>query len=399
MATDYSGRAMDFSVPEDIRQLLDSFRSFLDREVRPVEERYRERFQEDAFDEEMTQAGMALRRRSAELGFYAAYMPEEVGGGGLSNLGYTLLVEEGARSGMRFAGFVLGPPNPESPNPILMDLSDHLREKYVPPLCRAETTMCFALTEPGAGSDAQAIRTTAALDGAGWVLNGRKHFITNGAHADVAVVFAVTDPQKRASGGITAFLVPKGTPGFLVGRNQRTLAGDTNQAELIFEDCRIPEDHVIGSVGHGFGSAMRFLSAGRAYIGALCVGIADHLIRLCADQATSREAFGKPIGKFQGVQWMLADSAVEVHAARLMAYQLAWLVDEGQYPIMESSMVKLHNTEMVNRVADRAVQIFGGMGVLAEGPVERIFRYVRMLRIVEGTSEIQRMIIARNLGL
>jgi acyl-CoA dehydrogenase len=390
---------MDFSVPEDIRQLLDSFRSFLDREVQPVEERFAERLQEDAFDEEMTEAGLSLRRRSAELGFYAAHMPEEVGGGGLSNLGYTLLVEAGAASGLRFASFALGPPDPAAPNPILMDLPEHLREKYVPPLCRAETSMCFALTEPGAGSDAQAIQTTAVLDGSSWVLNGTKHFITNGAHADLAVVFAVTDREKRASGGITAFLVPKGSPGFRVGRNQRTLAGDTNQAELVFDDCRIPEDHVIGAVGFGFGSAMRFLNAGRAYIGAMCVGIADHLIRICTEQAQSREAFGKPIGKFQGVQWMLADSAVEVHAARLMAYHLAWLVDEGQYPIKESSIVKLYNTEMVNRVADRAVQVFGGMGLLAEGPVERIFRYVRMLRIVEGTSEIQRMIIARNLGL
>jgi acyl-CoA dehydrogenase len=390
---------MDFSVPEDIRQLLDSFRSFLDREVHPVEERFAERLQEDAFDEEMTEAGLSLRRRSAELGVYAAHMPEEVGGEGLSNLGYTLLVEAGAASGLRFASFALGPPDPAAPNPILMDLPEHLREKYVPPLCRAETSMCFALTEPGAGSDAQAIQTTAVLDGSSWVLNGTKHFITNGAHADLAVVFAVTDREKRASGGITAFLVPRGSPGFRVGRNQRTLAGDTNQAELVFDDCRIPEDHVIGAVGFGFGSAMRFLNAGRAYIGAMCVGIADHLIRICTEQAQSREAFGKPIGKFQGVQWMLADSAVEVHAARLMAYHLAWLVDEGQYPIKESSIVKLYNTEMVNRVADRAVQVFGGMGLLAEGPVERIFRYVRMLRIVEGTSEIQRMIIARNLGL
>src|SRR6266508_5026074 len=158
---------MDFAIPEEHRELVASFRSFLDREVRPVEERFAERLQEDRVDEEMTAAGMALRRRSAELGFYAAHMPEEVGGGGLSNLGYTLLVEEGARSGMRFATFVLGPPNPEAPNPILMDLPDPLRDKYVPPLCRAETTMCFALTEPGAGSDAQAIRTTAAVRGFG----------------------------------------------------------------------------------------------------------------------------------------------------------------------------------------------------------------------------------------
>jgi acyl-CoA dehydrogenase len=390
---------VDFTIPDEYRELLDSFKGFLDREVRPVEERYRQRLQEDEWDREMREAGLALRRRSAELGFYAAHMPEEVGGWALPSLGYTLLVEEGAKAGMRFATFVLGPPNPEAPTPILMDLPEHVRDKVVPPLVRAETSMCFALTEPEAGSDAQSIQTSAAHDGDVWVLNGRKHYITNGAHADHALVFAVTDPEKRAGGGITAFLVERDTPGFVVGRHQRTIAGDTNQAELVFEDCRVPSDHVVGEVGYGFQTAMKFLNAGRAYIGALCVGIADWLVRIGVEQAKSRQAFGKPIGKNQAVQWMLADSALEVHSARLMTYHLAWLVDQGEQPIRESSMVKLNNTEMVNRVADRAVQIFGGMGVLAEGPVERVYRYVRMLRIVEGTSEIQRLVIARSLGL
>jgi acyl-CoA dehydrogenase len=390
---------VDFSIPDEYQELLSSFRSFLDREVRPVEDRYRTQLQEDELTPEMKDAGLALRQASAELGFYAAHMPESVGGSGLSNLGYTLLVEEGGKSGLRFASFVLGPPNPEGPTPILMELPQRLHAKYVEPLVRAETTMCFALTEPEAGSDAQAIRTTARLEGGEWIVNGRKHFITNGAHADVAVVFAVTDAERRAGGGITALLVERDAPGFVVGRNQKTLAGDTNQAELIFEDCRVPKENVIGEVGFGFQSAMKFLNGGRAFIGALCVGIADHLVRICTDYAQVRQTFGKPIGKYQAVQWMLADSALEVHAARLMTYHLAWLVDRGEYPIKESSMVKLNNTEMVNRVADRAVQIYGGMGLLTEGPVERIFRWVRMLRIVEGTSEIQRLIIARSLGL
>jgi acyl-CoA dehydrogenase len=390
---------VDFSVPDDYRELLDSFRSFLDREVRPVEERFRQELSEDQPTEEMREAGLRLRRRSAELGFYAAHMPEEVGGWGLSNLAYTLLVEEGAKTGLRFSSFVLGPPNPEAPTPILMDLPQHLRDKYVPPLVRAERSMCFALTEPEAGSDAQSIATTAVLDGDAWVLNGRKHYITNGAYADYAVVFAVTDKEKRAGGGITAFLVERDFPGFTVGKHQRTIAGDTNQAELVFEDCRVPRENVIGEVGYGFQTAMKFLNSGRAFIGALCVGIADYLLRICVEQATARQAFGRPIGKYQGIQWMLADSAVEVHAARLMTYHLAWLVDRGEQPIKESSMVKLNNTEMVNRVADRAVQIFGGMGVVTEGPVERIYRFVRMLRVVEGTSEIQRVVIARTLGL
>jgi acyl-CoA dehydrogenase len=390
---------VDFSIPDEYQDLLASFRSFLDRQVRPVEDRYRSVLQEDEFTPEMKEAGLALRRSSAELGFYAAHMPESVGGSGLSNLGCTLLVEEGGKSGLRFAGFVLGPPNPEAPTPILMELPQHLHAKYVEPLVRAETTMCFALTEPEAGSDAQAIRTTARLEGDEWIVNGRKHFITNGAYADVAVVFALTEPEKRAAGGITALLVERDAPGFVVGRSQKTLAGDTNQAELIFEDCRVPRENVIGEIGYGFQSAMKFLGGGRAFIGALCVGIADYLVRICTEYAKERQTFGKAIGKYQAVQWMLADSALEVHAARLMTYHLAWLVDRGEYPIRESSMVKLNNTEMVNRVADRAVQVYGGMGLLTEGPVERIFRWVRMLRIVEGTSEIQRLIIARSLGL
>src|SRR6266545_4183308 len=392
---------MDFSIPDEYQDLLASFRAFLMREVRPVEEQYAVQLQDDAFTEEMRQAGLALRRASAGLGFYGAHMPGSVGGWGLSNLGYTLLVEEGGKSGLRFASFVLGPPSPEAPTPLLMEFPEPLHPKFVEPLVRGKTTMYFALTEPETGSNAQAIRTAAELDGDEWVLKGRKHFITNGAEADVAVVFAVTDrsAEPRANGGITAFLVERDAPGFTVGKRQRTLAGDTNQAELVFQDCRVPADHVIGEVGFGFQSAMKFLNGGRAFIGALCVGIADHLVRICSEYARDRKAFGKPIGKYQAVQWMLADSALEVHSARLMTYHLAWLVDRGEYPIRESSMVKLNNTEMVGRVADRAVQVYGGMGLLTEGPVERIYRYVRMLRIVEGTSEIQRLVIARSLGL
>ena len=390
---------MDFAIPEEYEELRAQFRSFLDREVRPVEERFRTQLQEDEFTPEMREAGWDLRRRSADAGFYAAHMPEEVGGWGLSNLATSLLVEEGASTGLQFATWVLGPPNPEAPTPILMALPEHLREKYVDPLVRAEKTMCFALTEPEAGSDAQAIRTSARLDGDEWILNGTKHFITNGADADFALVFAVTDPEKRAAGGITAFVVDADAPGFATGKRQKVLGGVMAPAELIFEDCRVPRENVVGEVGYGFATAMTFLNGGRAYIGALCVGIADHLIRLCVAQAKDRETFGRPIARYQAVQWMLADSALEVHAARLMTYHLAWMVDREEQPIRESSMVKLHNTEMVGRVADRAVQIFGGTGLLTEGPVERIWRWVRTLRIVEGTSEIQRLIIARSLGL
>ncbi|HEX9696201.1 MAG TPA: acyl-CoA dehydrogenase family protein [Actinomycetota bacterium] len=390
---------MDFSVAPELEEVRLSYRSFLDREVRPVEERYAQQLQEDVWTPEMREAGMALRRKSAEIGYYGAHLPEDVGGWGLSTLGMTLLVEETGRSGLRFSTFVLGPPNPEAPTPLLLEGTPEQQKKYLVPLIKAEQTMCFALTEPDAGSDAQSIRTKAVKDGDHYILNGVKHFITNGEHADFAIVFAVTDADKRAQGGITAFIVERGTPGFTVGKKQRTMAGDTNQSELIFEDCRVPAANILGPEGYGFFTAMKFLNAGRAYIGAMCLGVGDYLVKICTDYANQRKAFGKPIGKFQAIQWMLADSAVEIEAARWLTYRLAWMCDQGEQPMRESSMVKLYNTEMVNRVADRAVQIYGGMGYLTEGPVERIFRFVRMLRIVEGTSEIQRMVIARTLGL
>ncbi|HEX9711294.1 MAG TPA: acyl-CoA dehydrogenase family protein [Actinomycetota bacterium] len=390
---------MDFSIPSELEEVRSSFLSFVDREVRPVEERYREQLQEDVFTDEMREAGIALRRKSAEIGYYGAHLPEEVGGWGLSTLGYTLLVEAIAQTGLRFGTFVIGPPNPDAPTRLLLEGTPEQQKRYLVPLVKAEQTMCFALTEPDAGSDAQAITTRAVSDGEHYVINGTKAFITNGARADFAIVFAVTDAEKRANGGITAFIVERGTPGFETGKKQKTMAGDTSQTELIFTDCRVPAANILGEEGFGFYAAMKFLNAGRAYIGAMCLGIADHCLRISTEYAKERKTFGKPIGKYQAVQWMLADSAVEIEFARWMTYRLAWLVDQGEEPMKESSMVKLYNTEMVNRVADRAVQVFGGMGYLSEGPVERIYRYVRMFRIVEGTSEIQRLVIARTLGL
>ena len=390
---------MDFRIPGELEEVRSSFKAFLEREVAPVEEKFRQQIQEDEWTDEMRDAAQELRRKSAEIGYYGAHLPEEVGGWGLSVLGMTLLIETAASSGYRMAIGVLGPPNPEAPTPLLLKTPPELQKKYLVPLIKAEKTMCFALTEPDAGSDAQAIRTKAVRDGDHFVLNGRKHFITNGANADFAVVFAVTDPEKKAAGGITAFIVERDYPGYTVGKRQKTLAGETNQVELIFEDCRVPAGNIVGEEGFGFQAAMGFLNAGRAYIGAMCLGLADYCVRVATEYAKERKTFGKPIGKNQAIQWMLADSVVEIEAARWMTYHLAWLVDQGEQPIKESSIVKLYNTEMASRVSDRAIQVFGGMGVLTEGPVERVWRFVRMMRVVEGASEIQRLIIARTLGL
>jgi alkylation response protein AidB-like acyl-CoA dehydrogenase len=256
--------------------------------------------------------------------------------------------------------------------------------------------MCFALTEPEAGSDAQAIHTSATRDGDEWVLNGVKHYITNGDRADFAVVFAVTDPQKRAAGGITAFVVPAG--GYQVGKTQYTIA-DTHPVELRFVDTRVPADHVIGEVGYGFYAAMRFLNAGRAYIGAQCLGMAEWCLDQAVSHARTRTAFGKPIASYQGVSFPLAESKVEIEALRWLTYHLAWQVDQGEHAIVDSSTVKLFATERAYQIADRCLQVFGGQGLLKEGPIESALRHLRMLRVVEGASEIQKLVIARSLGL
>jgi alkylation response protein AidB-like acyl-CoA dehydrogenase len=390
---------MDFTVPSEVAEVRKSLLDFVDREVRPVEERFLPRILDDVWDDEMRDAARSIRQASARVGFYGAHLPESVGGWGLSTLGMTMLVETVGSLGLRFAGEVIGPPNPQAPTPLLLQLDEVKQQKYLAPLVRAEQQMCFALTEPNVGSDAQALQTKAVKDGDHYLISGVKHYITGGAEADFAIVFAVTDAEKRAHGGITAFLVERGTPGFSVGKRQRTMAGDTDQVELIFEDARVPAENIVGEPGFGFYAAMSFLNAGRAFIGAMCLGLAEYCLQVGTDYAKERTAFGKPIGKNQGVAFQLADTAIEIEAAKWMTYHLAWMVDQGEQPMRESSIVKVFNSEMAGRAADRAVQVLGGMGYLTEGRVERVYRLVRMFRIVEGTSEIQRMLVARSLGL
>jgi acyl-CoA dehydrogenase len=276
------------------------------------------------------------------------------------------------------------------------------KKEYLVPLVSAEKSMCFALTEPDAGSDAQNIRTTATKDGSDWILNGRKHFITNGRHADFALVFAANDRSKKAQGGISAFIVEKETPGFSVGRGQIGMIEGEGQFELLFEDCRVSEEQILGgpeNVGIGFYSAMQFLAMGRLSIAAGCNGIADYALNLGIEYAKERVAFDRPIGKNQYIQGHIVESAVELKASKLMTYECAWKYDHGDQVIQESSMVKLYATEMVNRVVDRMIQVHGGMGWMRDLPLERLYRFVRIFTLVEGTSEIQKYIIAKTLGL
>ena len=387
---------MDFAIPDEYAELQRNITDFIDRELRPLEESELDPEEDDV----PVELRDRIRRRSAELGFYAADFPEDLGGSGLPQLGMVLLREAAARSGCRLAGFTTY--GPEGPTGLLLNATDEQKKTYLVPLIAAERSMCFALTEPDAGSDAQSIRTTATQDGSDWILNGTKHFITNGKHADFALVFAANDREKKAQGGITAFIVERGTPGFNVGRAQRGMVEGEGQFELIFDNCRVSEEQILGgpgNVGMGFYSAMQFLAMGRLSIGAMCNGIADYALSLGIEQAKNRVAFDRPIGKNQYVQGHIVDSLVELKASKLMTYECAWKYDQGDPVIQESSIVKLYASEMVNRVADRMIQVHGGMGWMRELPLERIYRLVRIFTLVEGTSEIQKYIIAKTVGL
>lgn len=335
-------------------------------------------------------------RQLRELGFYGLSIPEEYGGLGLSNVAVCIVLEELAKLPRAFFR-ELGVNNGIGSRAILIAGNEDQRHRYLPKLARGDMLAALAVTEPNAGSDVSGIETRAVLNGDHYVLNGRKQFITNGGKADVVTVMAYTDPGKGPMGGITAFLVEKGVPGFIVGRTFRTMEGPPHTVvELIFEDCRVPASQVIGEPGKGFVYAMQTLDEGRIQIAAQAVGMAQRLLDLTRRHALQRRQFGRPIADFQAIQHMLADAATELHAARLMVYHAAWQMDQGRRVPQEAAMAKLFATEMAGRVADRAVQVHGGMGYVSELPVERMYREVRLLRIVEGTSEIQRRIIAKH---
>jgi alkylation response protein AidB-like acyl-CoA dehydrogenase len=264
---------------------------------------------------------------------------------------------------------------------------------------RAEVVTCFALTEPEAGSDATRIRTRAERAEGGWVLNGRKHFITGGAHADFALVFAVTDAEKRAQGGITAFFVDRDAPGFTVSRLQSTMSPFQRPAELTFENVRVPDEQVLGQVGFGFYSAVRGINGARLQIAAGALGIAENLLNRALEYAKSRVAFERPIGTNQHVQGMLVDSYAELEQARLLVYKCADDIDRGSDGRREAALAKLVATEMVGRVADRCIQVHGGTGYMSEMGLEQWYRDVRAMRLYEGTSEILRNNVAKTLGL
>ena len=382
---------MNFEIPENLRMMVETVRRFVKQDLEPISQKVED---EDRIPDEIVE-------KMRELGLFGLAIPEEYGGLEIGTLGECLVYEELGKTNACFRTRI-GTNNGIGSQGILIDGDEKQKQKYLPKLASGEWIGVFALTEPEAGSDAANIQSTAELQGDHWILNGRKHFITNGNIADIATVMALTDKEKRARGGITAFAVEKDFPGYYVGTIERKMGmRGSHTCELIFDNCKVPRENVIGGeqmIGQGFKTAMRVLDKGRLTMGASSVGSAQRLLELSVEYAKQRVQFGKPIGQFQSIQNMLADMATQIYAARQMCYHAAALRDErGTALVKEASMVKLFCTEMANKVADMAVQIHGGMGYMKEMPIERFYRDLRLTRIYEGTSEIQRLIIAREL--
>ncbi len=371
---------------DELKLLRDTVRTFVTRELQPIERVVDER------DEIPPEDYARLRKKAAEMGLLGLAYPVAYGGSGLGVLAQCVVREEFGKSSdaLRIACT-------QGSNKMLLAGTEEQKARYLAPAIRGERLMAFAITEPDAGSDAASIRTRAEAEDGGFILNGRKQFVTNGPIADAVIVFAVTDPEKRARGGITAFIVDRGTPGFSVGQVHKKLGWrGSPTSELVFDQCRVPNERILGEMGQGFSILMRFLDEQRLAVGAGCVGTADRLITLARDYARERQTFGKPIADRQAIQFMLADSAMEIHAGRLMVYDGARRMDGGERVTREAAIAKVFCSEMAGRVADRTLQIFGGMGYMKEMPVELMYRDLRNHRIAEGTSEILRLVIARD---
>jgi alkylation response protein AidB-like acyl-CoA dehydrogenase len=377
---------MDFRLSEDQDLLRRSIREFAETEIRP---HVREWDEAQHFPSEVMPA-------LAGLGLLGIQIPEEYGGAGLSAVDYCICIEELARVDPGLALSVAAHNGLCSAH-ILMFGSEDQKQTFLVPLARGEKIGAWGLTESTSGSDAAGMRTSAVRAGACWVLNGSKTFTTHGRVGHVMVTMAVTD---RAAGtkGISAFIVEHGTPGMTPGKKEDKLgmrASDTS--EVLFENCRVPEDRLLGEEGQGFVSAMQVLDAGRIGIAALSVGLAQGAYEAALAYAQQRRAFGKPISSFQAIQWKLADNATRIEGARLLTYRAAYLKDRGGRTTLESAMAKLYASEIAVKAADDCVQIHGGYGFVKDYPAEKFFRDVKLTTIGEGTSEIQRLVIARQL--
>ena len=381
---------MDFGLTEEQKMIVETTRAFVETELFPHEL-------------EVERSGhlplgliREIQKKAMAAGLYAANMPEEVGGAGLDTLSWLLYEKELGR-----ANYALHWTCVARPSNILLAGNAEQREQYLMPCIRGETWDCLAMTEPGAGSDLRGMKASARQDGDDWILNGTKHFISHADLAGFAIVFVATGEEQTPRGPkkkITAFFVDKGTPGFSVRDGYRNVShrGYTN-AVLEFDDCRVNKRQILGEVHKGFEVANSWLGATRLQVASTCLGRAERALDLSIRYAAEREQFGQKIGKFQGISFKLADMAMELKAAELLTREAAWKYDQGTVTEADMSMAKLKATEVLAHVADEAIQIHGGMGLMDELPLERIWRDARVERIWEGTSEIQRHIISREL--
>ena len=379
-------QAHPFALTEEQEQLRKEIRDFAAREIAPNVMRW----------DEASEFPLEVVQKLGEMGLMGVIFPVELGGAGLGYVDYALAVEElSAVDGS--IGIIVASHNSLCTNHIFVAGNEEQKRKYIPLLASGKWLGAWGLTEPGSGSDAGSARTSAVRKGDRWVLNGNKTFITNGHYADVSVIIAVTDKGKGTR-GLSAFVVEKGTPGFRPGKKENKLglrASDTS--ELIFEDCEIPLENLLGKEGDGFIDSMRILDGGRISIAALSLGIGRGAFDAARRYVQQRHQFGKAISEFQGIQWKLAYMATQLDAARLLTQRAAVMKDAGQKTTLESSMAKLMASEVAVRVCDEAVQLHGGYGFIKDYPVEKFYRDVKLCTIGEGTSEIQRLIIAREI--
>ena len=377
---------MKFTLDGEHEQLRRLVRDFANREVAPgaAERDESEHFDRTLFD------------KMAEIGLTGIPWPEEYGGAGMDFLAYVIAVEELSRV-CASTGVVLSAHTSLAGWPIYKFGTEEQKQKYLRKLAEGEWLGAYALTEPGSGSDSGAMRTTARREGDHYVLNGTKVFITNGGAADVYVVFALTEPEKKTR-GVTAFIVEKGMPGFSIGKKEKKMGiRASTTVQLVFEDCIVPAENRLGEEGFGFKIAMMTLDGGRNGIAAQAVGIAQGAFEQARDYALQRVQFGKPIADLQAIQFKLADMATKIEASRLLTYQAAWLESEGLPYGQASAMSKVFASDTAMEVTTEAVQVFGGYGFIREYPVERMMRDAKITQIYEGTNEIQRMVIARHI--
>jgi len=377
---------MDFRLTDEQEQIKQMVRDFADAEVKPHVMEW----------DEAQQFPVDAVRKLGELGMLGAIFPEKYGGAGLSYVDYVNILEELAavESGL---ALIVAAHNSLCTGHIYLAGNEEQKQRFLPKLTTGEWIGCWGLTEPGSGSDASGLLTTAVKDGDGWVLNGTKNFITNASYAQVAVVLAITDRADKKH-GITAFAVEMKTPGIRAGKKENKLGmRSSDTAELILENCRVPDANVLGKVGYGFIDALRVLDGGRISIAALSLGVARGAYDAARNYSKERMAFGQPIASFQAIQFMLADMATEIEAARMLCYRAASAKDAGDNTTTWSAMAKLYASEVAVRATERGVQIFGGYGYIKEYPAEKFYRDVKLCTIGEGTSEIKRMVIARAL--